>query len=414
MRAGSKQRWRIIAVAIALAMLSAPAPRALAEMVSDRSTPELRIPADPSDFPDEAVGIRTGSFQWFPAARTALAYDSNLFATHGSRTAEGLSVTEATMTVANTSSTLNVQGAGFVRARRFAKTGDQDTTEGGAALQLSTPDGLSNELTARLLANRRFESRTDIETPDIRAVSLYDEVRSELDYRHTFNRFAVQPSLVAGRLDYSQASQQYRDRNYYRGELRTSYALTTDLALIATGSYGRDEYRTASPLVASADTGAALVGMRTEVPEVLELELQAGYFRRHFDDNAGEISGASVRGTLTMYPTRLMTLRATLLREDEPTGIPGALAKVRTEASLEIQHEYSRNLKLFARGRRVVDDFEVVQRTDKAFQAEAGADYQLTTHWRVGLEYDYANRNSADLGETFGRHLVSLTLIGRL
>jgi hypothetical protein len=400
-------------MAVALATL-APVSAAFADMISDRSTPELQLPAEGSNLPDERVGVRTGAFEWYPAVSTALAYDSNLFATDGPRTAEGLSVTEATVALQGDTSSLQTQGAAFLRARRFARTSDQNTTEGGAALRLATPAGLSNQVTARLRADRRFESRTDVETPDIRPVSLYDEARADVDYRHVFNRFTLQPSVSAGRIQYDQSSQRFRDRSYYTGELRGAYALTPDVSLVASGRYGRDAFRSESPLVASANTGAALVGLHVAIPEVLELELLGGYFKRRFDHDAGEISGASAQGTLTWYPTRLLTVRSTILREDEPTGLPGALGKVRTEASIELQHEYSRSLDLFVRGKRVVDDFKIVQRKDKAFAGEAGAQYRITSHWHVAFEYDYAARDTAQLGSSFSRHVVSLTVIGRI
>ncbi|MEJ0037836.1 MAG: outer membrane beta-barrel protein [Gammaproteobacteria bacterium] len=403
--------WNAVAVVLAA---FAPTSVALADIISDRSTPELQLPAAGSDSLEERVGVRTGALEWYPAVSTALAYDSNLFATDGPRTAEGLSVTEATVALQSDSSSLQTEGAAFLRARRFARTSDQDTTEGGAALRLATPEGLANRVTARLRADRRFESRTDVETPDIRPVSLYDEVRADADYRHVFSRFTLQPSVSAGQIQYGQSSQRFRDRSSYSGELRGAYALTPDFSLVASGRYGRDAFRGSSPFVASANTGAALVGMHVALPEVLELELLGGYFKRRFDHDAGGISGVSLQGALTWYPTRLLTVRSALLREDEPTGLPGALAKVRTEASVELRHEYSRAFDLFVRGKRVTDDFKVVQRKDKAFAGEAGAQYRITSHWHVEFEYDYAARDTAQLGSSFSRHVVSLAFIGRL
>ncbi len=217
----------------------------------------------------------------------------------------------------------------------------------------------------------------------------------------------------ARRLTFADASQSFRDRSSYRGELQGDYGLRNGLSLRASGYYTEDDYVHSSPLVASARTVGALAGGVLSIPDVVDLELSAGYFERRFAGGLGTISGISARGRMTWQPTRLTTVRMQLSRDDAPTRVVGAFGKVRTAASLDVRHAYSRRFELHVNAEAIVDQFDVIQRKDKALTAGAGAQWAVTRDLIGALEYGYAARNSGASSEDFSRHLISISIIGR-
>ena len=136
--------------------------------------------------------------------------------------------------------------------------------------------------------------------------------------------------------------------------------------------------------------------------------------RRNFDQHLGEIAGLSVVGSMILYPTELTTLRANVSRQDQPTRIPGAYGKVRTDSMLEIGHAYSQTLNLYARARVVLDDFATLRRTDTTYLGEIGAFYEVSRGFVVGIEYDISERSSAVESSSFLQHLVGISFAARL
>lgn len=402
-----------IAQVVLLGALASPLPCAWAQATGERPALDFDTGRGGLDFTDEQPGIRAGSFRLLPSAAIATAYDSNVFASPAPREEEALSIAEAKLHLENEAGALAIAGDAFVRGRRFMQAHDQDTMEYGASGALEAQFNTQNEISGGLLVQRRFESRNEIETPDFRAVSYYKEWRGDLSYLRTFNRFALRSTLNGRRLDYEEPSQAFRDRSIYRGELRGTYDFRNGAAMIGAGYYSKDDYRIPSPLVASAETAGALLGARLSVPDIADLELTGGYFRRTFTQQPGGLSGISIRGALTLRPTRLTTVRADVVREDAATRVVGAFGKIRTNSSLEVRHAYSRSLDLYVRGRFIVDEFEAARPTYRTCLAEFGATWLLSRRYVIAAAYEYAGRDSAAIGDNFVRHVTSVSLLGR-
>jgi hypothetical protein len=408
---------------ISLALLVTPLlplARVWAQAIGDR--PVLKVNGSPDyatqdryDFPEDQTGIRAGPFELLPSAAATVAYDSNVFASPAPHRESALSITQALVHVTSEpGGILNLDGAAYVRARRFTASSDQNTAEYGGSAAVDVDLSAQDELTGSILAQHRFEARTDIETPNIQRVSLYDEWLGNVSYAHAYNRLRMTYTLVGDQLDYADASQRYRDRSYYQGGFTAAYELPSGISIIATGYHSEDDYRFVTPNIAGGETTGAQLGVSLTIPEVIELEMTAGYLRRNFAKNLGEISGLSMRGSMVLYLTRLTTLRADLTRDDQPTRIPGAYGKIRTDALLEVGHAYSRSLNLYARARVVVDDFQTARRTDTTYLGEIGAFCEISRRFVLAAEYDFSERNSPVRSAGFLQHLMSVSLIGRL
>jgi len=387
---------------------------ALAQTVSDRSPLDTVPGQSELDFQDQVPGVRAGAFNMHASAGTSLAYDSNVLAQPSQRIEKALSIDEAQMHAADNMNEATLDFQAFARARRYIDAHGLDTTEFGGALELDAPVAAQDDLTVSLRAQRRFEPHTDIETPQSLPVSVYDDTRADLAYTHVFNRLTLRGDASGQWLDYHDPSQRFRNLATNRDELRGEYTLGGDLSAVVTAYYGHDDFSHSSPYVASATTKGTLVGAHLSVPEVVDFELTAGYFERRYAEHLGRSSGVSLRGSLIWQPTRLMTVRGALSREDQPTRIPGAFGKARTDATLELDHAYSASLSVYARGELVVDDFNFIQRVDHTYLGEVGLTFLIARPYLLKVAYGFGSRSTDAPGVSYVRHVAGISLIGRL
>ncbi len=397
-----------------------PMARAWAQALGER--PVLNADGSPDyatqdryNFSDDQTGIRAGPFELYPSVSESAAYDSNVYASPAPRKESPVSITEALLDLAtDPGGLLYLDGEAYARGRRFTSSSDQNTNEYGGAASFDAEASSKDQLSGSVLIQHRFEARTDIETPDIREVSLYDQWLGNFSYVHTYDRLQMNYTLTAQSFDYDDPSQKYRDRSFYEGEVSGTYQLPSALALLGTVYHSENDYRFDNPAVAGSETTGARVGGHITLTDVAEFELTAGYFRNNFDQHLGDIAGLSLVGSLILYPTELTTIRANVSRQDQPTRIPGAYGKVRTDSMLEIGHAYSQTLNLYARARVVLDDFATLRRTDTTYLGELGAFYEVSRGFVIGVEYDLSERSSAVESSSFLQHLVGVSFAVRL
>lgn len=360
----------------------------------------------------EEHGVRAGPFDFRAAAAVSLGYDSNADAIAEPDVGESLATGQLLLCADNRSARHEFYAQAFASAYRYSESREFDSTEAGAEANLVSLLAPRDTLELSLDAQRRFERRVELETPTDIPVSLYDDLRASLRESHSFNRLSSRITLESQRLQYDDASQQYRDHTLYGGELRAAYELTSDLSWFASAYFKRDEFDEPSPTVASADTTGALLGVLI-ANDIVDLEFGAGYFERRFDDGGDMVDGVALRGALSWRPTRLTTLRAEVSRSDEPTQIPGAFGKIRNEALLRVNHDYSRSLMLFAGARLIIDEFESLDSDDTLYLAELGASWQMGRRSLLTFTYDYGSRDTQS-PRGFQRHIANLSFIGRL
>lgn len=395
-------------------VFTAPVENVWAQPIGEQTPPGFDSSSQAYVAPDDALGIPLGAFRLAPSAEMSAAYDSNPLAVPDGRAEDSLLVAQTQLHLASDSSAFDLGGDVFFRARRFADARDQNTHEYGVSASMDAQINGHNEIGGRLFSQRRFESRTEIETPDFEPVSFYNESQADFVYQHIFNRLSLRALVSVRQLQYERSDQRYRDLFNGRGELRGAYDLRNGVSLLGMGYYSQNEYRFSSPSVASSQTVGALVGVGMEIPQIARFELAAGYFRRSLASQLGETSGVSMRGSAVLQFTPLTTLRADLMRQDAPTRIPGAFGKVRTVGSVDVNHAYSRNLDFYLRGRATIDEFDRIHRTDRTFIAELGAARRLSPRLAVAAEYHYASRSSISAAEAFTRHVIGVSIFARL
>jgi hypothetical protein len=397
--------------ATALLSIMASTFGALASAATDPEAALSRLDAATPEY-FENLGVRAGPLTLSGAGGLAVGYDSNVYATDDARES-ALSRAQLALRLDHDSSARKFAALLFGEARRYENAEDQDASEFGLATRYTAVATSHDETELWLSGQRRVERRTEIETPIALARSRYDEMRAGVRHVHTFNRLSLGARAEAQRLEYAADSQSFRDRDSVRGELRTAYAVSSELSGFLSLGFNRDEFDASSTLV-SADTAQALLGVRLELTELLDLELGAGAFERRFDGIREPLEGVLVRGALEWQPTRLSRVRAELSRSDEPTAVPGAFGKIRNELAFEIAHDFSRSVALFAGARSVLDEFDTGASDATLWSAEAGASWALGRRSMLRFSYGYGSRSADSLDRDFVRHVASVSFVGRL
>lgn len=386
---------------------------ARAQALAERSPLDRDAARETLDFEAVDPGVRLGAIRLFPSATLGALVDSNFLAAPDAR-ADALLVLQTDVRGRFDGSALQIEGHGYARRRQFVDTSGQSTTEGGAEVEVAAALAGDSELRGRLRAQRRFEPRFEIESPNFGSPSLYNDFGAELQYERTFNRLSITGAASARRADLLNASQNFRDLSSYNGSLGLAYATRGPLSLTATGYAGRDRFDEESAFVASANTVGALAGVRWTRDSILSASFSAGAFERRYASNLGSISGLSVRAEAEWRVTRLTTLGLQLTREDQPTRLSGALGKIRTDARFRVEHGYSRSLRLHGETRLILDEYDGLDRGDTTFLATAAASYLYSRRVLVRGEYAYSHRGSIFPGLDFSRHIATLSTVLRL
>ena len=238
-------------------------------------------------------------------------------------------------------------------------------------------------------------------------------MRGVLTYDHFFNRLSTRLRAEGVRLQYHASGQEFRDRWQYRAEFTPTYALTARTRALAVVYFNRDDFDVTGAQNSSADTRGVLLGAHFESPELFALEIAAGYFQRRADDGVDDLDGLSARATFTWQATQLTQLDAGLLRTDAPTRVPGAFAKIRSDARVALRHSYSRSFSFVTGVRYQMDQFAGLDRIDHAWIAEAGGTWSLTRRTLIDFSYEFSLRDTQDGVRDFDRQLARLTWVWR-
>ena len=357
-------------------------------------------------------GLRAGTFDVRAAAGVAYGFDDNVYASNEAVRSDSLATGALLLRATDQTPSRLLQAVAHLDARRYAHESSQDADQYGAAVDFGRAFGGRDQLGLRIDAAHRVESRTDIEAPLV--ISPYEDLRGALEYGHVFNRLSAELRAESVRLQYDAPGQAYRDRWQYRAELAPAFAVNARLRALAVLYFNRDDFDIRGALDASADTRGTLLGARYESSGVFALEAAAGYFQRRADDGIDDLDGLAARASFTWQPTLLTQFEAGALRTDAPTRLPGARAKIRSDAHVALTHAWSRNLSLLAGVRYQQDEFDRLDRTDSAWFVDTGCLWSLTRRMLIDFRYQFALRDTQDGVRDFDRQIVRLSWIWRL
>ena len=155
--------------------------------------------------------------------------------------------------------------------------------------------------------------------------------------------------------------------------------------------------------------GRQLGGVEFGITPLITGELSAGYLRQDFDAAVfSDVSAFIYAFGLQWMPTPLMTVNAKGERLLAESSLTTSSSRLDSIFEVSLDYEVLRNLIVTPGFSYRFQDFQNSGREDHVFGAFLKADYLVNRHLHVGLEYDFANRDSNVATADFTKHVVGM------
>jgi hypothetical protein len=370
--------------------------------VADRPRPEV----DP-------LGIRFGSFFFFPRAEVDEAYNDNIFATRTGKDSAFITTLAPSFDLRSNlpQNAINLSAGGaFIRYdKHTALNTDNGFGDVNGRLDVDNTHFFTGELRAE-------RSHIDLGAPqvpgnaasplrfnDYDATLGFDQYRLRIGYEATVSvrrdEYEAVPLVGGGTLPESQLN------NFaYEAVIRPYYEFTPGYQAYLRGAYNRRDYDHAQgngvPIL-SSNGYRVDVGARIDLTGVTFVDGFIGYIDQIYRAaQFGHISGVDFGARVVWNVTQLTSVTAKVGRtvEDINTAALGAVANspgfLETTAGVAVDHELLRNLLLHGSLSYANDAFQNISRTDNIYSGTVGTKYLLNRHLYLGASYTHQRVNS--------------------
>ncbi len=355
-----------------------------------------------------APGIPLGSFRLAPSIATTGLYDDNIYGTQTGRVAdEFLRIQpEAQLQSQWDRNSLSVDAKGTID--QYLHRSTEDAADYSVTTRALFDLDHATTLSTAVRAESDHQSRLsqDIFAQTVKPI-FYTEQSGALVLTHDFDKLRLSATGRVARFDFrdgrladgSVYDQQPSDNMSYRAGVRASYAQTPSLAWFVSASYNIRRFRVGTIDTPKRDSQGydLLAGVSFEPAALLRGSVGIGYiqqrFRLPFYTNLG---GVGFNATVQFFPTQLTTVTFKGDRSVLDSGIPGSGGYLSTEGTIQIDHEWLRQLILSASVGYQNNRFNNLDRTDDRISAEASGTYRLNRY--AGLKLDYARLDQSSHG----------------
>jgi hypothetical protein len=384
-----------------------PVPLDRSLTIVDRPRPEL-----------DALGIRVGSFFFFPRFEVDEVYNDNIFATSSGNTGDFITLLAPSFDVRSNFSrnALNL-GAGLGQSL-YASNPNQDTTDAfvNATGRLDV-DG-AHDFHGGLRVEKLHEdigSSPNVPGDAIEPIK-YTQYTATAGFQQTKLRINYSADLSARRQEFDAVpgagggllAQDANNNFAYEATLRGAYEFVPNYQGFVRGSYNirRYDHGIGGGIPTLDSDGYRIdIGARVDLTGLIYGEAYIGYLEQDYRAGFfGTISGLDAGGRLVWNVTQLtsLTFKASRTVQDVNTtalavagiGLTNSPGYLETTIGASVDHELLRNLLLNGNVSLINDDFAGIQRTDNYLQAGIGAKYLLNRNLYIGPTYSFQHRES--------------------
>lgn len=306
---------------------------------------------------------------------------------------------------------------GSARFDRYATETDENEETYLASTALSYTATNDLDLNGRLNFTRASEDRTDADTDGGAQRFVYNDFGANASARWSPSRFSLAPNGSITRRNFASEIRSDREFTRYDGNLRIGFRVSPAFStFIQPGVTWRDfDEPDGGGLDQDSLTKRGLVGSTFELGKLIEAELGIGLFQEDFvDPDREDFTGLQLNGSLTWNVTRLTDISFTVDRQEETSfveeGDEQADSRIRTEASLEVEHALTSRMTLDADLRLRLDDYQGLDRSDTRFTIGVGASYRLNRWVALSGSYQFDRRTSDADDAGFVRNSVFVGL----
>ncbi len=368
----------------------------------------------------DALGVRVGAFTVRAGLTEDFGYNDNVTSSHASPQSSATLVSRGTVSVAPTwqrhALLLDADGQDY----RYFSVSSQDYTNWGAGVSGRYEIERAWRLFGGYRHNVIHELQDDPNAEGADVPIKYTRDMFRLGTRYGFNRVYVQPfgALMSYRYDDAAfssqpVSQAYRDRDVWFGRFEVGYEFSpARTAFVATNIYRANYVNTPQPGVPKFDniTYELVAGLDYDSDGIWNYRISAGVRRRDYDSNErSAVTGLALDALAAWRATPMTTVTGTASTsiEEGSTMSDGYRDNI---ATLQVDHEYLRNVLLQARARVRYIDYLDQERDSVTLTGTLGINYLLNRTVRLGASYEHTERFADRTGDEFDRNIVLLRL----
>lgn len=300
------------------------------------------------------LGLYLGNVRIDPQLTESLGYDSNV---DGLREAASAVLdTSGTIIARSDMSRQNLSAELTFDDRRYSSASNQNSTSwtgsAGGTYELG-PDllGVTYDHLALVETPDQIDSNASRPVPysvDAVLASYSFAPSGRLSFMPglQIQKYAFDPLIIPGGYNES-----WRDRVVAQEDLVTRYELDPGRAIVVAMRGSEIRYDRSLPDAPRLDSNGAsvLLGIDYTATDVIRYRALVGYQIRQFASPVyGKIAAPIAEASLTWTPTRLTTLKMSLLRDIQDSVAEGDTAFTYTTARIDLTHELRRNVTLSA------------------------------------------------------------------
>ena len=371
-----------------------------------------------------AQGLKLGNFDLFPGLAIGPQLATNVFADNDRRRSDVAVVVRPEVTLRTSQGPYRLAAYARGDFRRFATYSSENTEEGLAGLDGAVAIGALSNLIAGVsygsLVTPRFaaDSPTQAAKPiEYTALTGYaggtiEGASTRLILRADLSqlRFRDTPDRSGGILQ-----TQDRNRTRLQGLVRLERSISSAVSIYAAGTVNTIDYQFALANGVERDSSGfgAYIGSNFDITNLVHGDVRVGYIRQKFDaPGLRAISGLGLLGTVTYFPSQLLTVTARAESTVQDTGVPGTTGVLHRGGSLRGDYELRRYIMASLEGGYFHDSYRGQDRRDKLPYADVSATYLSQHHWNARVGYRYLARHCNCTGgvQSFDDHRLSTTL----
>jgi len=371
----------------------------------------------------EPVGVRAGSWMFFPAVAAGGLYDSNVFASNFIREGDVAGIVAPTVRGQTLWGKHYVDFDAGVRSLAYRDHPGLDQTDasfrGRARIDVASDAAILARAQAAYLHERPGSLSSPTGAVEPTPYSLFS---GDLTYRKEFGRLTTSFGGIVNSYNYGSTrafdgsiiNQNSRDGQVYAAHGRLDYAISPKLGIFTAVDGNRRELRGTPAQSLSSSGYRALAGVDVELTRLISGEIGLGYTSQAFDAaQIGTIAGPAYRAMLIWSPTRLMDVyfkAEQLVTQSSETQAFGIRAYA---FQLGLDYEIRRNVVFSLSGSYENDKFFGAVRDDDVYASYSELKYLLNRHFDVSLRHRYLTRSSSDPTASYSKHEVGLNVTAR-
>ena len=397
-----------------VAPAATPPLSAAGETVTGRPRPEFN-----------PLGLHLGEFFWFPRAELDESYNSNIFATTTSPTADLITAFSPSFDLLSIFPRSSFNLSGSATFQDFAAHPSQNTQTGA----VSAGGGLAVTSGSSLYANAQV-SHPYISYGSPNSPSNIAEPVTYWDYLARAG-YAQGGRRISYGVDVGVEAAQYNAAPLVGGGISpqsSQNSLISDAALHASYEIAPDylgymridgsRYTYLRAVSANSTTYRIDLGLQILPRHVIYGNVYAGYLVQNYAQSSpGSTPFPDYGGELVWTVTTLTTLTFDGLRTfytgtpaNGTTITPGPAGNGYLVSSVGVRadHELLRNILLTLNATYEIDNFQGITRTDNVYSAGAGFTYLVNRYLFLGGSFSYYQRSSTASGSSYTQNVVML------